>query len=657
MLTSWEAILEKMSTAPRLPPPRGAPALSVSDDQAPRPRLAEPTRGQPPKPLKSPLSTSSSPSPSQSPPDAAPPMASPAAPLALLILLVSLAIAAAQSGQPSSPPRNSTNISDAAALHTVFEKWGLEDGTMPQGYHPCGKLVWSNSSEMEASINCSCSSNECRITHLNVTGYRNITFIPAELFSLTELVSLDLSNNNLIGQIPPQVSNLSKLETWWMFDNDIEGMVPGFIANFANLTDLRMYGMKLQGPIPENFSKLINIENLMIGDLDTEGYPFNFTGDWVNLSTLSLRNCGFTGKFPNQILKNLNKLTYVDLRSNNLSGSIDLQQYDSSLKYLYVGENNFNGSLPDQMPQSLVALDVTYNPLLRGRLPSSSADRKMRINYIGTSIGAGSSVGSENLRLLNCVDMKGCNTTGLTNPVSFAVNCGGKQYTPPSDPSNMFNDDSANLGAADFHVDTNNNWVVSHVGTDPFSNSSGIVTTGNGTNIPELYRTARTSTGSLWYYVVGLPSGKYTVQLFFAEIVIESGSGRRLFNIDIQDRNIMTDFDISKEAGGSNRPINRNYTADVTTSVLKIHLYWNGRGTCCIPRNGTYGPLVSAIRVFPSAETQASPPPVALTSRHDEKRRGVVAGIAALSIAATVISSSAVYLWWKWVSLVKHRKA
>lgn len=112
MLTSWEAILEKMSTAPRLPPPRGAPALSVSDDQAPRPRLAEPTRGQPPKPLKSPLSTSSSPSPSQSPPDAAPPMASPAAPLALLILLVSLAIAAAQSGQPSSPPRNSTNISD-----------------------------------------------------------------------------------------------------------------------------------------------------------------------------------------------------------------------------------------------------------------------------------------------------------------------------------------------------------------------------------------------------------------------------------------------------------------------------------------------------------------------------------------------------------------
>jgi hypothetical protein len=125
----------------------------------------------------------------------------------------------------------------------------------------------------------------------------------------------------------------------------------------------------------------------------------------------------------------------------------------------------------------------------------------------------------------------------------------------------------------------------------------------------------------------------------------------------LQDRNIMTDFDISKEAGGSNRPINRNYTADVTTSVLKIHLYWNGRGTCCIPRNGTYGPLVSAIRVFPSAETQASPPPVALTSRHDEKRRGVVAGIAALSIAATVISSSAVYLWWKWVSLVKHRKA
>jgi hypothetical protein len=31
----------------------------------------------------------------------------------------------------------------------------------------------------------------------------------------------------------------------------------------------------------------------------------------------------------------------------------------------------------------------------------------------------------------------------------------------------------------------------------------------------------------------------------------------------------------------------------------------------------------------------------------------VIAGIAALCIAAALISSSILYLWWKWVSLVK----
>jgi hypothetical protein len=74
------------------------------------------------------------------------------------------------------------------------------------------------------------------------------------------------------------------------------------------------------------------------------------------------------------------------------------------------------------------------------------------------------------------------------------------------------------------------------VGSDPFNKSSGIVNTTNilETNMAELYKTARTSTSSLWYYVVGLANGKYTVQLFFAEIVITDGSGRRLFDIDIQ---------------------------------------------------------------------------------------------------------------------------
>ena len=58
------------------------------------------------------------------------------------------------------------------------------------------------------------------------------------------------------------------------------------------------------------------------------------------------------------------------------------------------------------------------------------------------------------------------------------------------------------------------------------------------------------------------------------------------------------DFDIRKAGGGrSYKPVQRNYTARVTGKFLEIHLFWAGKGTCCIPVQGAYGPLISALSV------------------------------------------------------------
>ena len=59
----------------------------------------------------------------------------------------------------------------------------------------------------------------------------------------------------------------------------------------------------------------------------------------------------------------------------------------------------------------------------------------------------------------------------------------------------------------------------------------------------------------------------------------------------------MKDFDISKEAGGVGRALQKNFTANVSENYLEIHLFWAGKGTCCIPVRGYYGPLISAIHV------------------------------------------------------------
>lgn len=59
------------------------------------------------------------------------------------------------------------------------------------------------------------------------------------------------------------------------------------------------------------------------------------------------------------------------------------------------------------------------------------------------------------------------------------------------------------------------------------------------------------------------------------------------------------DFDITKEAGGVRRAISRSFDANVTDNHLEIHLFWAGKGTCCVPAAGSYGPLISAISVTP----------------------------------------------------------
>ena len=63
---------------------------------------------------------------------------------------------------------------------------------------------------------------------------------------------------------------------------------------------------------------------------------------------------------------------------------------------------------------------------------------------------------------------------------------------------------------------------------------------------------------------------------------------------------VLKDFDIEKEAGGTEKPIVKTFNATVTQHTLKIHFYYAGKGTTGIPTRGIYGPLISAISVDPS---------------------------------------------------------
>lgn len=68
----------------------------------------------------------------------------------------------------------------------------------------------------------------------------------------------------------------------------------------------------------------------------------------------------------------------------------------------------------------------------------------------------------------------------------------------------------------------------------------------------------------------------------------------------LQGELIEKDFNIKKQTNGkSYTVVLRQYVVKVTANFMEIHLFWAGKGTCCIPETGSYGPLISALSVSP----------------------------------------------------------
>lgn len=73
-----------------------------------------------------------------------------------------------------------------------------------------------------------------------------------------------------------------------------------------------------------------------------------------------------------------------------------------------------------------------------------------------------------------------------------------------------------------------------------------------------------------------------------------------LFFLAFKGHRVEKDFDIAKEAGGVLRAIPKKFNATVTDHYLEIHLFWAGKGTCCIPKAGYYGPLIAGLHASAS---------------------------------------------------------
>ncbi|KAK8989627.1 hypothetical protein V6N11_064045 [Hibiscus sabdariffa] len=492
--------------------------------------------------------------------------------------------------------------------------------------------------------------------------------IPKELGNLEELSTLILAVNNFSGTLPPELGNLVNLEAlnidscglgeeipstfanlvnlriFSANDNAFTGKIPDFVGNnWTKLTGLRFQGNSFEGPIPSSFANLNSLSSLQIGDIYNGSSSLDFVRNLTKLTDLFLRNVLLTGSLPSYIteLKSLRKL---DLSFNNLTGTIPSNMFTmGSLQHLFLGNNSLTGAIPSLQTTTLQTIDLSYN-LLSGDVPSS-VDTNKQLNLVGNNFTPNSS----NIGLfpgLECLQRSFTCNRDAPLYANLSIKCGGPQMI-----SNgiMFEADNISLGAATYDVAGTKKWAVSNVGlfqdglNQYLQNYLGQV---RGTNTPELYWSSRLSPGSLRYYGLDLENGLYTVNLFFAETGFPNRTPqswmsltRRVFDVYIQGILQLKDFDISKEAGGVERAIIKNFTACITSNHLEIHLFWAGKGTSDTP---VYGPSISAISVVPNFIPTATGPTdknrTAASEKNKPKEKNGPAFIVGITVSVVVLS-------------------
>ncbi|KAJ0087000.1 hypothetical protein Patl1_06845 [Pistacia atlantica] len=469
--------------------------------------------------------------------------------------------------------------------------------------------------------------------------------LPSELGNLTKLKTLYMDSSGVSGEIPSTFANLRNLESVWAFDIELTGRIPDFIGNWSNLKTLRFQGNSFEGSIPSSFSSLTNLTELRISDLyNGSSSSLAFIRNMKSLTTLELRNNKISDSIPSYI-GDYQSLVHLDLSFNNLSGQIPSLLFNlSSLTQLFLGNNKLNGILPAEKSQFLVNIDVSYNNL-SGSLPSWIGDKSLQLNLVANNFTLESSNSSALSHGMNCLQRNFPCYRGSPIYSSFAVNCGGREIKSYNDI--VYERDNETLGPAKYYVTDKNSWGVSNVGvfsrsTSPMYNSSSTSRITNTQDI-ELFQTARISASSLRYYGLGLENGNYTVTLKFAEIADFDTTGwksygRRVFDIYVQGNRVEKDFDIKRVANGVLRTaVQRQYTAQVSENYLDIHLFWAGKGTCCIPNDGTYGPSISAISATPDFEPTVRPPSLKTQKNKTGLIVGMVVGVGVVFLSVLAV--------------------
>ncbi|CAJ2629908.1 unnamed protein product [Trifolium pratense] len=203
------------------------------------------------------------------------------------------------------------------------------------------------------------------ISNNNLTGK-----IPNLELNLTYYPRIDLSSNLLEGFIP---SFLLQSQALYLSNNKFSDLGP-FICSKSNpnniLGILDLSNNELKGELPDCWNNLTSLRYVDLSNNKLSGKISVSMGALANMEALILTNNSLSGQLPSSLKNCSDNLASLDLGENNFDGPIPSWIGDRlhQLVILSLRFNNFNGNLPTNLCylKKLQVLDLSHNNLLGG---------------------------------------------------------------------------------------------------------------------------------------------------------------------------------------------------------------------------------------------------------------------------------------------------
>ncbi|KAG2277963.1 hypothetical protein Bca4012_041706 [Brassica carinata] len=220
-----------------------------------------------------------------------------------------------------------------------------------------------------------CSSDSTRVTQLTLDPVGYTGRLTPLISGLTQLLTLDLADNNFYGSIPSSISSLVSLQTLTLRSNSFSRSLPESVTRLSSAESIDISRNSLTGSLPKSLSSLSNLRQL---DLSYNKLTGSIPKLPQSLIDLALKANSLSGPISKESFTESTQLEVVELAENSFTGTLGAWFFNlQSIQQVDLANNSITGIevLPPKKlagESDLVAVELGFNRIA-GNAPASLA--------------------------------------------------------------------------------------------------------------------------------------------------------------------------------------------------------------------------------------------------------------------------------------------